>query len=636
MLQSIREKAQGWIAWIIVILISIPFALWGIQEYLGVGSAPVKVSVNDREITEREFESDYRRFREELRLRMGSSYRPDLLDDKLLRKEMLASVIRTELIYQQAIDFNLRASDQILRDVIKSDPRFQSSGKFDQKSYENASRRLGLSTDGYELQMRRLLVSSQLQRAISGSEIVTQAELEDSLRLKDQRRKMSYLLIPAKNYLAVADIKAEEIETYYQGNKPSFMSPERVKLEYLELDIKSIAQTIKVEEDELRGYYQQNQNEYQVPEQRRASHILISVDDATDEIAVAKARVTAEEALKRISSGEDFAKVAKELSQDPGSAKQGGDLGFFGKGVMTEQFEKAVFSMKKNTVSDLVKTKFGYHIIKLADIRAPKGKSFDEVKQSLAETFRKEEAGRIFYDYAEKLADLTYEDPDSLEPAADALGLKIQTSDWVGRDGGEGVLGNGRVISASFSEDVLNEGHNSELLELDSEHVLVLRVVEHEESQVRPLEQVRGDIEQILKRSAASKLAGEKGAEIIAKLKQGQSLNKMAAEYKVELKPVAEVVRDSSKLPGEILGALFKMPRPQGQNLVYDEIGLKSGDYAVIALEQVIDGSGSGLKDEDSSKLKAAMERNFGESSFDHLVENMRERSEIVIPEKKK
>ncbi len=636
MLQLIREKAQGWIAWVIVILISVPFALWGIQEYLGVGSAAIKASVNDREITEQEFDRDYRRYRDQLRQEMGALYRPDLLDDQLLRKEVLASMIKSELIYQQAIELGLRSSDEVLRDLIMSNRAFHEAGKFNQDAYKNATRRIGLTTDGYELQMRRLLVSDQLKRAISSSEIVTQAELEENLRLKDQRRKMSYLIVPSDNYLELSEVKQEDVTSYYQGNKPSFMSAERIKLEYLELDIKNVADTIKVGDEELRGYYDQNQKDYIVPEQRRASHILITVEDFADEIAQAKARVDAEAALKRVKSGEDFAKVAKELSQDPGSAKDGGDLGFFGKGVMDKEFEKAAFELSKGSVTDLVKTAFGYHIIKLTDIRAPKGRTFEKVKSELVDLYRKEEAGRIFYEYAEKLADLTYEDPDSLEPAADALGLKIQKSGWIGRDGGQGVLGNGRVISAAFSEDVMAQGHNSELLDLGAEHVVVLRVVEHEEPRVRPLEEVRGDIEFILKKSAASKLAEQKGREITAKLKQGQSLKTTAAEYKAQIKPAAEIGRDSDKVPGEILQTLFKMPRPVGQSMVYDETGLANGDYAVIALEQVIDGPDKDLTDDDKLKLKASMERMSGESSFDHLVENMRHSSEVVIPEAKK
>jgi peptidyl-prolyl cis-trans isomerase D len=636
MLQSIREKAQGWIAWVIVILISIPFALWGIQEYLGVGSAAVKVTVNDRDITDQEFESDYRRFRDQLRQQMGSSYRPDLLDDKMLREEVLASVIRSELVYQQAIDLNLRASDEILRELIKSNKAFQVGGIFNQSAYENATRRIGLTTDGYEMQMRQFLVSDQLTRAVTASEITTNKELGETLRLINQRRKTSYIIVPAKQFLAAAKPKQEDVEAYYNANKSTFMSPERVKLEYLELDIKNLAKTVKVDDDELRLYFEQNQKEYQVPEQRRASHILITLDASADEATKNKARATAEAALKRVKSGEDFAKVAKDLSQDPGSAKEGGDLGFFGKGIMDKEFEKVVFALHKGAISGLVKSQFGYHIIKLTDIKAPKGKSFDELKGELVEAYRKEQAGQIFYEYAEKLADLTYEDPDSLEPAADALGLKVSSSDWVGRDGGEGIFANGRVISAAFSEDVLVERHNSELLDLGEEHVLALRVVEHEQPQVKPLEQVRADIEQILKSGEASKQAELKSKELMELLKQGETLGKVATAHKAQLKQAVEVGRNSKDLPVEILQTLFKMPKPEGEVPSYAVTALASGDYAVIALQQVIDGSDAGMSEEDKSKLKASMERSIGEANSDHLVENMRDRSDIVMPEEKK
>ncbi len=635
MLQSIREKAQGWIAWAIVIMISIPFALWGIQSYLGGGSAAIKASVNDREITEREFESDYRSFREQLRQQLGGSYRPELLDDKLLRKEALASMIKSELIYQQAMELDLRASDEVLRDMIKNNRAFQVGGRFNQKAYEDATRGIGLTTDGYEMEMRRFLVSEQLKRAVVSSEITTQSELTDLLRLKEQRRKMEYLIVPAKGFLADAKVDPEEVATYYDANKSSFMSPERVKLEYLELDIKNLAKTVEVKEEDLRGYYEHSKDDYMLPEQRRASHILITVKDSADDATKSKARAAAEDALKRVKSGEDFAKVAKELSQDPGSAKQGGDLGFFGRGVMAAEFEDAAFALNKDAISDLVKTQFGYHIIKVTDIRAPKGRGFEEARDDLIKAYRKEEAGRQFYEYAEKLADLTYEDPSSLEPAADALGLKVQKSDWIGRDGGEGILANGRVVTAMFSEDVLIQRNNSEVLELGPEHVLVLRVAEHEESQIRPLQQVRGDIELILKKRAASKQAEQKGVEIVTALRQGLSMQKAAAEHKAQLKALAEVGRDSSNTPGEVLQTLFRMPRPKGEAPVYDATALGDGDYAVIALHEVIDGSEKKAADDGVSKIKASLGRITGEINYEHLVENKRERSNIVIPEEK-
>jgi peptidyl-prolyl cis-trans isomerase D len=633
MLQSIRERAQGWLAWVIVILISIPFALWGIQEYLGVGAETVKASVNDREISEREFDSSYRQFREQLRQRMGKEYRPELVDDKLLRKEVLDSIINSELIHQQAIQLGMLTSDEVLRALIKNSPTFQVNGKFSQAAYENGARRQGLTTEGYEQQMRRLLLSDQLIRAVSGSEIVTKTELEESLRLAGQRRKLDYLVVPVSNFLPAVELKPEEAESYYNSNKQAFMSPERVKLEYLELDIKNIAKTVKVKEDDLLGFYEQQKSNYVLPEGRRASHILILAEDQADKAALAEARAAAEAALARVKSGEEFAKVAKELSQDPGSADNGGDLGFFEKGIMDPAFEKVAFELEKGAISDLVQTQFGFHIIQLADIRPEAGKSFEQARPDVLEAYRKDEAGRLFYEYAERLGDLAYEDPGSLEPASDALGLKIQTSDWMGRDGGEGVLAANRVVTTAFSEDVLTQRHNSELLELGAEHVMVLRVAEYEESRPQALDSVRGEVESLLKRRAASKLAQEKGRQLISAMSDGAALEQLAEEYGAKLQQPGIIGRTAKDVPGEVLDTLFTMPAPEGEKPVYGETALSNGDYAVLALYQVTDGAIENLGESDRNSLKRSMERMLGQTNFKHMIGNVRDGSEIVIPE---
>lgn len=632
MLQTIRERAQGWIAWVIVILISVPFALWGIQSYLGGGSASIKASVNDRDISVREFDDSYRKFREELRQRMGKNYRPDMVDDKLVRKQALQSIIKDELIYQLTSKLGMRTSDDMLRDLIKTLPAFQVGGEFNQATYENAARRQGLTTEGYELQMRRLLATDQLVRAISGSEIVTQTELEEAIRLADQQRQMDYLIIHLDKFLASVEVKQEEVESYYNSNKQTFMSPERVKLEYIELDIKNLADSVKVDNAELLEYYEQHKSDYLSPERRKASHILITVEDPSNQQELAKARTVAAGALSRARGGEDFAKVAKELSQDPGSANNGGDLGFFSKGMMDPAFEQAAFKLNKGEISDLVQSSFGFHIIKLTDIDIPKGRSFEQARAEIAKAYRKEEAERKFYEYAERLGNITYEDPSSLEPAADALGIKIEQSDWVTRDGGLGVLADTRVMAAAFSDDVLTQRQNSELLELSSERVLVLRVVDHEESSVQPLDKVSNEIESILKNRAAAKLAEQMGKDMLGALAGGSALDKLASKKRLKLHLAGRVGRAAKQIPGAILDTLFTMPHPQGDKLVYAGATLNNGDYAVIALSKVIDGSSEALTLEDLKRVKESMRRTLGQSSFDHIIANMRENSTIVIP----
>jgi len=633
MLQTIRERAQGWIAWVIVILISIPFALWGIQEYLGVGSAPVKVSVNGREITEREFERSYRQFRGELRQRLGKAYRPELVDDARLREEVLDSLIRSELILQATAQMRMRAGKEMIRNTIRSIPLFQVGGRFDKAAYENGTRRQGLTPSGFEQQLQRSIVSEQLTKAITGSELVTRKELEEAIRLSGQRRELDYLIIPAQKLLGDLQVSDSDVSAYYTSNQSDYLAPERVKVEYIELDINRIAHSLQVNDDNLLAYYDQHKKEYVVPERRRASHILIVAEETADEGAIAAARKSAESALNRVREGEDFALVAKEVSQDPGSAESGGDLGFFEKGVMAQAFEDAAFSLSQDAVSDLIRTEFGFHIIKLQDVRAESGKSFAEVREEVLAAYRKEEAGRLFYEYAERLGDLAYDDPDSLEPASETLGVAIKRSDWMGRDGGKGVLAAGTVAGAAFSEDVLVQGHNSELIDLGAEHVLVLRVEEHEEASTRPLETVKDEIVALLKEREGAKRTKQSGKELLTSLRGGATLTQVASENGLELHNAGDVRRNNRDLPWGVIEELFRLPHPEG-NTVYGGAALGSGDYAVLALHKVTPGSPDDLADGEEKRLKDSMAKNRGQSSFSQLVDTMRAGAEIIFPDK--
>ena len=278
MLQTIREKAQGWIAWFIVILISIPFALWGINSYLGGGSDPVVASVDGAEITERNFERRYREFRQQLRERMGANYRPELLDEKVLRQQVLDSMIQDEVIRQASDGMGLAAGDSLVREAIRSISAFQVDGRFNQQVYEGALRSRGMSPAGFEEQVRRQLITGQLSRAITESAIATARESEELVRLRQQKREFQSARIPAERYKTEISLTNDEVRSHYDGHQGDYVAPERVMVEYLDLDIANIAETLTADEEMLRGYYEQHKDQYITAEQRRASHILISVE----------------------------------------------------------------------------------------------------------------------------------------------------------------------------------------------------------------------------------------------------------------------------------------------------------------------------------------------------------------------
>jgi len=634
MLQSIRDRAQGWIAWFIVILITIPFALWGIQEYLGVNAEPEVASVNGTPITERDFDQRFRDFRNRLRNQLGASYRPEMFDDAQLRKEVLDSMIRDEVLRQTAQRLGLRAGDQMVRSAIAEIPAFKVAGSFNTLAYEQGLRNQGLTPAGFEEQVRQDLVQRQLSLAVIGSEPMSDAELAEYVRLNEQRRDISWVVIPAADFVTEVSLAEGEAQAQYDRQQADYQSPEQVKLQYLELNLERIVSTLQADEAALRGYYDEHRNDYQTQEQRRASHILIGAEEGADQAALDAARAKAEEVLQRVRGGAPFAEVAKEVSQDPGSAERGGDLGFFEKGVMEPPFEEAVFAMQPGEISDLVKTRFGFHIIQLNEIRAAAGKPFEEVQAEVRKAYLKNEAERLFYDYADRLGNIAYEQSGSLAPAAENLGLALQESDWIPRNGGAGIFANPKVQRAAFSEEVLGQRINSEPIELSNDHLVVLRVLDHQEAAAKPFEAVRAEIEERLKRDKAAELAKARAAEWVERLKGGAVLADIAAEKGRPVEQKEGLRRNSPEAPREVLQLGFRLGRPAEGALSVADVALANRDMAVVTLSKVTDGSLEGMSEEEKKRLRFSLGRGKGQAAFDHLVSELQGEARIKISER--
>ncbi len=633
MLLDIREKAQGWFAWIIVAFITIPFALWGIQSYLGVGKEPVMASVNGEEITQRQVDQETRRLRERLRAQLGTAYRPEMFTDKALRKQVIEQLIDQAVLRQAADDWHLRAGDELVRQFIRSIPAFQRNGHFDVQAYDIAVRNQGLSQRGFEESVRADLVLDQLQRGIVASALATDREVNEFIRLRDQQRKVSWLRVRGQRLLQHYTPSQEELRNYYQEHKARWKVPERVKVEYLLLDPETVGAGIKVTDEALRDYWRQHQSEFMAPEERRVRHILIAVPENADPETVAKAKARAEAVYRRLQQGEEFAKVAREASDDPGSKEQGGDLGWISPGLMPKKFEEVAYSLKKGVVSKPVRTSFGFHILQVTDIKAGGKATFEKLRDRIEAAYRRQEAERLIYDKAEKLADLTYENPDDLNTAAEALGLKIQESDWFDRRGGKGPLASPKVVAAAFSEDVLDEGHNSELIELDEDRVLVLRVVEHEAEQVLPFDKVKERVRQALLENKAAELARQRGEKLVQEVRQGATLAAVAERDGWTLKPAAFLARDDSRAPTAVVKTAFTLPRPEKGKVSAGGAPLEGGDYAVLAVSEVKDGDPSRLDDQARKQEAAALARRKGLAQYKLLVRFLRDRAKVETSE---
>lgn len=626
MLQNIRDKAQGWIAYGIVILISVPFAFWGIQEYFGLGSEPLAAKVNGTEITQRALDSQFQRFRQQMREQLGAAYRPELFDDNSMRSKVLDRMVTDTLIEQVSLDMGLRVGDAEVQMALLSIEGFTKEGRFDSEAFNRAARLQGLTPAGLKERMRTALLSQQLVQAVGVSTFVTEHDQAEARRLMNQRREFSYFVVPAADYRVESPLGDEEIDAFYASNQAMFAVPERVKLSYLLLDVPSAGATVEVTDETLRSYYDSNQDKFGLPELRKASHILIKLSQDADESAVAEARGKIEALAQRLEQGEDFAELAKANSQDPGSAATGGDLGYFGKGMMDPAFETATFALEPEQVSEPVRSQFGLHLIKLHDIKAGDVKPFEQVKPELAQAYRQEEGERLYFEMAERLADLSYDNTDSLVPAAEALGLTIQHSGWVTREQGEGVLMSPKVLAAAFSEYVLVEGNNSEPIELDTVSSLVLRVDEHEEASIQPLSEVRERIVETLRRQNAETQAQAEADNRKREIQGGSPLSQVAGSFPV-LGPLT-LLRSDRSVPVELISALFSSEKPAAGEVTVESVRLANGDVAVYTLQAVHEGSG---EEGDDKMLQTRLSRGLERAHYDELIADLKTQADIEI-----
>jgi peptidyl-prolyl cis-trans isomerase D len=626
MLQEIRERAQGWFAWAIVILISIPFALWGIQEYLGVGSIPVVAKVNSQEINERDLDLAVHRQRPE-------SGEPVDAETGLAqrRQAVLDGMIRETLLVQAAEAMKMRASDATVVATIHSVPAFQRDGQFDVPVYQQALRQQGMAEATFEQQLRRLLVTDQLVEGIRGSAFVTPGELRDSLRLTEQQRDVGYFVLRRADFTPAAPPSDADVAAYYERNRDAFQSPERAQIEYLELDAARLAAGVRPDEDAVKGYFEQHRDEFAQRPQRRSRHILFAVDAAAGGEPLAAAEAKAKAALERLRQGEDFAVLAKELSDDPGSAGQGGDLGWFERGVMVKEFEDAAFSLPVGQVSEPVRSPFGLHVIEVTEARDTAEPDLDAVRGRVVEALQRAEAERIFYDQLERLSDLTYENSGSLDPAAEALGLKSATTDWFGREGGLGVLASPKVVAAAFSDEVRGEGRNSEPIEIGPEHTVVLRVRAYEPARLRPLGEVREEVAARLTEEQAAAAARARASELLARARAGEALDALAKEAGAGYERVARLGRRAAAVPPAIAQAAFALPRVgagSAPSLALVDIG--NGDVAVAGLFGVEEPAAT-PSEAQAQGLRTVLEAQHGAVDLGRYQQALRDRAELEV-----
>ncbi len=630
MLQLIRDRAQGWIAWVIVGMIIVPFALWGINEYFGGGGDVSVAKVNGVDIPQQELQRAYLQQRQRLQEMFGENFRPELFPEERMKQDILQAMIEREVLVQSAGNSGIRVGDEVLAATIRDIPAFQEEGRFSQERYQRALRMQGLSPRGFEQQLRRDLMAEQLRGGITQTEFVSSGEVDRYLADKGQTRKVGLMTLSSKPFEETIQPETAEVERYYEQQRARYRVPEQIRVAYLELNAAELAKAVAVGEEELRQRYDAQLANYRTPEERRARHILIKVDSGADEQAVAAAEATIEELQGKLRDGGSFEELAKEHSQDPGSAKEGGDLGFFGRGVMVPEFEEAAFSLAQGQISEPVRSPFGFHLIRLEAVKGGETKPFEEVQEQILGEIQRERGEQRFYDLADQLANLTYEHPDTLETAASELGLQIQETTAFSRSGGTGFAGHQKVISSAFSDDVLGRRNNSEVIELGTNHLAVLRVVEHIPEAQRPLDEVKDEIVAALKREGGREQAETKAKELLERLLAGEEPAQLAAGQGIEWNVHEVLKRDSREVNPAAVQAAFRAARPKEGGMTAERIALPSGEQVILAVLGVSDGDPAAATEPEREAARNMLQQAAGQAAYESALVGLQSRAKIV------
>ncbi|MCL9783043.1 peptidylprolyl isomerase [Vibrio sp. S4M6] len=573
MMDRLRAGASSIAIKVILGLIILSFVFAGIGSYLIRGSSDAAATVGSTKISRQAFEQAYQNERNRMQSQLGD-YFSNLLADpnyvKSFRKSVLDRMINNVLLEQYAHSLGLRVSDNQIRQMILTLPEFQKDGKFDQQTYQFLLTRAGYTPDQFADYLRKDLLRNQVLSAIQGSTFTLKGEVEAQNKLISETRTIRTITLSPSEFAKKVKLDDQQIETYYKQHSASYTRPAQVKVAYVELSAKELKGQIKVSDAEAKQYYQEHLDKYSTQPQIEVSHILIKDNKAE-----------AEAILKQLQAGANFAKLAKEKSQDPGSAKEGGNLGWIEKGVMAPSFEKAAFSLKKvGELSGIVKTSFGYHIIKLDAIKKAQVKPFKDVAAEIKSELTDQKAADKFYQLQSKLEKVAYESPDSLDAAAKAISQPIHTTGFITQETAPKVLQSQAVFQALMDPEVKEDGMNSKAIEIGPEDVVVVRVESSREKSLIPLKEVRAKVVKQLSMDKGEENALDLAGKIVKSLDKGD--NKLLKENKLTFSKAENITRRSP-----LADVVFTMPKPSKDKPVYGQSKDMSGNIVVVELDKV-------------------------------------------------
>ena len=609
MLGAIRRKSKGWVAYLIIGLIVIPFALFGIQDYVSRSANTSIASVDGEEIDINLYYQELNSQQRNLQQQLGAQYSQEI--DNVLKQTLLDTMINEKLIENFANSLDMVTLDQEVRSVIQSNQAFHLDGEFSEDRYNQILRLNSYTPTAYEIAQSKSLTRDQIKRNLSNSSFLSSVQTDQLNNLASQEREVSYIALTTEKYEDQISVSQSGISDYFNANKSNFLEGRKVKVDFVELSLDNIDEPEDADEETLQNLFDENAELYTNPERRRAQHIL--VEDET----------LANDLLNQIKEGADFAELAKTNSVDTSSNEQGGDLGLFERDLMGAEFDEASFSMNVGDVSDVVSTDYGYfHIIKLTEIQTQTAQSFEEVREQLMALHKKNVKQKILFDLEEEFANLAYE--ESLDMLADQLDLEIQTSDFFSNGTDQYDQ---EFVSAAFSEGVIEEGENSDVIELGQNKFVVLSLSSLQPERQKELNEVEAQIVATLKTLGAKKLIDDLSLSIASALASGDELtvNKLLTDNELEWNDEGWISR-ATQLPLDITSVAFTIPKPILGEHTYSSRSADNSTSLVIDLKAV-----RILEEENDtgiSELYLSQENN---EMFVSLIKQLRETAEIKV-----
>ncbi|MEM7540035.1 MAG: SurA N-terminal domain-containing protein [Pseudomonadota bacterium] len=606
MLQTIRDRSQGIIVGVIVFLICVTFALFGVQEFVTDSQRVVVATVNGDDIELEQYQDAFRRYRDQLRAALGEAFNDRDWTTQQAKEEALDQVVNEQVLKRFVDDSLIVISDDQVAQAITSEAGFQQDGRFSRELYDRYLRISGTSEIGLEERVRGDLAMSQLRNGTAASEFITRSEAIALQQLRLQTRDIGYAVIPAT---AIDDVipSAEEIDAYYEDHREEFRIQEKAELEYLELSVDNLIASVEVDEQQIQAWYDENKAAYNIPEERNVNHILVRVEQDASEDEVLAKLVEIGTIRARALEGEDFEALASELSEDVGTKADGGETGYFPRGVMAPEFEQAAFELSDEQVSEVVRTEFGFHLLKLRGIKDGSIKPFEDVKTEVENALKRSLADDLYYEWAERFAELVYEFPDSLQSAAETLGLEAQTTlalteKQISEQFSE------KVGAVAFSAEVLIERLNSEPIEISTSELVAVRVVEHQPSRIPQPSEIADEISSRLRAELREQRAAEQGQALIDRLLEGTAVEALVSEQDLDWKFVEGASRESTDVNRAVLRKAFAAP-PRTDGYEYLGLSLGTGDYAVVQVGNVREPDEIAIIQAEIDELKRMLQR---------------------------